>query len=283
MINKGYLVGKGVDMLEKEVWKSVGVFKNVDFTGYYEVSTFGNVRSVDRNVKYKDGRTRKYKGCALSEYKNKRTGYIQVVLSYKGTPYTISVHELVMNTHRPNPNPEIYTDINHIDEDKTNNMLYNLEWATHKGNCNHGTAIERRARSQRNGFVPIVQLDFSGNIINVYYSTKEIDNSTYKRNCIIQSINKETYIYKKYFWIRLDKYNNLSFDELTGLINNKLFKKKDSRKNKKVVQLSKDGEFIREYCSITDAAKEMGVLRQAIWQCASGKFKLCKGYRWEYK
>lgn len=45
----------------------------------------------------------------------------------------------------------------------------------------------------------------------------------------------------------------------------------------------KDGEFIKEYCSLTDAAKEMNVIRQAIQQCTSGRMKTCKGYKWEYK
>ena len=268
-------------MEEKELWKSVGMFRGIDFSSY-ESSTFGNVRSIDRDVKYKDGRIRKYKGTVLSKYKNRYTGYMQVILCNKGKPYTIPVHELIMNAHNPNPNPEIYTDINHIDEDKTNNRLSNLEWTTHKENCNHGTAIKRHAQSIRNNFVPIVQLDFKGNIINVYYNVKQIDNSGFLRNNIVQAINKNNYAYKNYFWIRLDEYNNLSQEELLRLIKNKV-PKKHKTNNRAVIQLSKDGEFIREYCSLTDAAKEMNVIRQAIQQCTSGRMKTCKGYKWEYK
>lgn len=267
----------------EEIWKNVGVFNGIDYTGYYEASTFGNIRSIDRTVKGKNDRNKKIKGSILSQHRNKYTGYMQVGLSYNGVEHSASVHELVMNAHNPNPNPEIYTDINHIDEDKTNNRLDNLEWTTHKENCNHGTAIERSAINQRNNFIPIVQLDFKGNIINVYYNTEELDSSNFTKSLVMSSISKKVYIYNKYFWIRLDEYNDLSFNELIDLINNKLFKKKDNNVNKKVIQLSENGRFIKEYSSIVDAAKEVKCSRQAIQQCMSGKCKTCKGYKWEYK
>lgn len=273
-------------MQEKELWKSVGMFRGIDFSSY-ESSTFGNVRSIDRDVKYKDGRIRKYKGTVLSKYKNRHTGYMQVILCHKGKPYTIPVHELIMNAHNPNPNPEIYTDINHIDEDKTNNRLSNLEWTTHKENCNHGTSIERMAQRLRDKFIPIVQLDFDGNIINVYYSTKEINRTMVYNVCaVIDIISKQNYIYKNYFWIRLDEYNNLEKENLIELIREKTtIKEMKAHKssNKPIMQFSKNGEFIREHPSIVNAAKEIGCTKQAIQQCASGKCKTCKGYKWKYK
>lgn len=47
---------------ETEIWKSVKVVKGVDFSGCYEVSTFGNFRSIDRWIVYKNGRKIFYKG-----------------------------------------------------------------------------------------------------------------------------------------------------------------------------------------------------------------------------
>lgn len=277
-------------MKDVEIWKRVKVLRGIDFSDSYEASTLGNVRSVDRTVKRTDGRVEKRKGITLSLYKDKFSGYTKVLLHKSGKPYLFSVHELVMNAFNPNPNPEIYTDINHIDEDKTNNRLDNLEWTTHKENVNHGTARKRRVQSLKNKFIPIVQLDFSGNIVNVYYSIEEIDRvGVYGARAIIGIINKQNYIYKDYFWIRLDKYNNLTQSELLKLLNEKLSikisneKKKSEAINKSVMQFSKDGKFIKEYTSITDAAKEMKCSKQAIQQCASGKNNACKGYKWKYK
>lgn len=274
-------------MGEIEIWRKVGTLRGIDFFNSYEASTFGNIRSVDRIVRYKDGRVQKHKGVLLSPYKDKKSGYMKILLSYNGRPYLFGVHEVVMGAHNPNPNPEIYTDINHIDEDKTNNRLDNLEWTTHKENMNHGTAIDRKTQSLKDRFIPIVQLDFSGDIINVYYSVEEMEKTnTFAAYTIGHMMNKQDYIYKNYFWIRLDKYNDLAKENLMELISEKVTIKETKlhkSSNKPIMQFSKNGEFIREYPSIVNAAKEIGCTKQAIQQCVSGKCETCKGYKWEYK
>ena len=202
-------------MKDIEIWKRVGILRGIDFSGSYEASTFGNVRSIDRDIEHK--------GVALSPYKDKNSGYVKIVLCSDGKEYSFGVHELVMSAHNPNPNPEIYTDINHIDENKTNNKLDNLEWTTHKENVNHGTARKRQIQSLKSKFIPIVQLDFDGNIVNVYYGTEEISKTgVYNARVISEIINKQNYIYKDYFWIRLDEYNDLTQTELLKLLNEKV-------------------------------------------------------------
>lgn len=269
----------------KEKWKSVGIFKGVDYSGLYEASTFGRVRSVKRVAMGARGRPRTQKGKILSQYRNKTNGYITVVLSCNGERRTYAVHKLVMNAFNPNPNPEIYTDINHIDEERTNNRLDNLEWTTHKKNVNYGTAQARHSETLRERFVPVVQLDFYGNIVNVYYSTKDIRDTNFLQREISSVINKKGYIYKKYFWIKLDKYNDLSQEELLKIIKEKVYNTETmlhERNGVPIVQMSKNGLFIKEYKSIAVAAIEIGCTKQAIHNCLSNKTKTCCGYKWVY-
>lgn len=275
-------------MEEKEEWKDVGIVKGIDFTGLCQVSTFGNVKFLDRWVEYKNGYKRFYK----EELKKPRlkNGYQFVRLSKEGKHTEISVHRLVLQTFKPNQNPELYTQINHIDENKENNRLDNLEWCTAEENNNHGTRKERTIKTRRLHFVPTVQLDLKGNIINVYYQKEDIETQnkemTFKH--VARSINKEKNICYGYFWIKLDKYNELTQNELLSLINEKVEQNNFGKmhggitQRKMVVQMDLNGNTIKEFESVSAAAQELNCHYQAISQCASGKIKTCCGYRWKY-
>ena len=93
-----------------------------------------------------------------------------------------------------------YSDVNHIDEVKSNNRVDNLEWISHKDNCNYGN-----------------------------------------RN-IVMARNK----------------------------------------SKKVYQYDLDGNFIKEYNSVTEAAKYTGGYKSTISACCSGKVKSACGFTWKY-
>lgn len=275
-------------MEEKEEWKDVGIVKGIDFTGLCQVSTFGNVKFLDRWVEYKNGYKRFYK----EELKKPRlkNGYQFVRLSKEGKHTEISVHRLVLQTFKPNQNPELYTQINHIDENKENNRLDNLEWCTAEENNNHGTRKERAIKTRRRHFVPTVQLDLKGNIINVYYQKEDIETQnkemTFKH--VARSINKEKNICYGYFWIKLDKYNELTQNELLSLINEKVEQNNFGKmhggitQREMVVQMDLNGNTIKEFESVSEAAQELNCHYQAISQCASGKIKTCCGYRWKY-
>lgn len=275
-------------MEEKEEWKDVGIVKGIDFTGLCQVSTFGNVKFLDRWVEYKNGYKRFYK----EELKKPRlkNGYQFVRLSKEGKHTEISVHRLVLQTFKPNQNPELYTQINHIDENKENNKLDNLEWCTAEENNNHGTRKERATKTRRLHFVPTVQLDLKGNIINVYYQKEDIETQnkemTFKH--VARSINKEKNICYGYFWIKLDKYNELTQNELLSLINEKVEQNNFGKmhggitQREMVAQMDLNGNTIKEFESVSAAAQELNCHYQAISQCASGKIKTCCGYRWKY-
>lgn len=117
-----------------EIWKDIAEFK-----GSYQVSDIGRVRSVDRVVTFSDGRVRKYKGKVLKPYIN-NTGYEQVML-YDDNGYNLKrVHRLLLETFKPHVNMS-NLDVNHIDGNKLNNHLTNLEWLTRRDNILHACDI----------------------------------------------------------------------------------------------------------------------------------------------
>ena len=112
-----------------EEWRPV-----VGYEGLYEVSNTGQVRSLDRFY------YRLHKGKVLSPTKD-RYGYLTVTLNCNGKSKTIKIHRLVAQAFLPNP--DNLPQVNHKDEDKTNNNVTNLEWCTAKYNVNFGTRQER--------------------------------------------------------------------------------------------------------------------------------------------
>lgn len=107
-----------------EEWKYI-------YRGLYQVSSDGRVRSTKTKRE-------------LSSAPNKR-GYLQVVLCDNGRRKCYRVHRLVALAFIPNP--DNLPQVNHIDENKINNHVSNLNWMTNKENANWGTSTERTARA----------------------------------------------------------------------------------------------------------------------------------------
>ncbi|MEE6710063.1 NUMOD4 domain-containing protein [Lacticaseibacillus paracasei] len=109
-----------------ETWRAVKGFE-----GYYEVSSLGRVKNVRTN--------------SILHPWNDYKGYREVELhngSHKAK--TLKVHRLVATAFIPNPHR--YDQINHMDEDKANNRVENLEWCNAKYNSNYGTRNQRRVQ-----------------------------------------------------------------------------------------------------------------------------------------
>ena len=123
-------------MSDSEVWKDI-----VGYEGLYKVSDKGNIYSVERI----SSQGNKCGGFTIKPTTT-RGGYLQVQLYKNGIREHKYVHRIVAEAFIPNPNN--YPEINHKDEDKTNNYMGNLEWCTRKYNVNFGTAIERAAQTQ---------------------------------------------------------------------------------------------------------------------------------------
>lgn len=259
----------------EEVWKSVGVVRGIDFTGLYEVSNMGQVRSLNATIIRPDGTNYTRKGTLLKQNKDK-TGYFKVSLSYIKR-YTCAVHELVMKAFCPNPDTEIYTDINHIDEDKTNNRLDNLEWTTHKENMNYGTRNKRLSKSLRETVGrKVVQLDLNLKFVKEWDSVAFMRETTeYSWGGIQCCLCKTSKSCCGYVWVYAEDY--YSGDYLT-FYNEEYMQNKRFRK---IVQMDLDYNFIKQWNSIAEAARN-GFTRSGIDRCVCGERKKSQGFRWMY-
>jgi hypothetical protein len=128
--------------------------------GYYEVSNDGLVRSTGKYARVCGGGYRyvKPKMIASNKYPN---GYTYVNITLNGERHTALVHRLVAKAFLENPLnlPEI----NHKDENISNNHVDNLEWCSSKYNANYGTRNKRCREGNRKQFVSIIRIDKSGN------------------------------------------------------------------------------------------------------------------------
>lgn len=116
--------------MNNETWLPI-----VGYEGLYEVSDLGRVRSLPRATT---------KGRILKQHVSARNGYCHVSLSKNNDKKTRRVHILVLQTFSPVEKrygyDKNYT-IDHIDGDKTNNRLDNLEWCTQSENVKRAYAL----------------------------------------------------------------------------------------------------------------------------------------------
>lgn len=132
-----------------EIWKDIEGYE-----GMYQVSNLGRVRSLDRYIPAKCALSKTdddvlffRKGKIIKQFEiGRKTGYFGVGLSKGDKAKMFRVHRLVAMAFIPNP--DNLSEVNHIDEDKSNNRADNLEWCTRLYNEHHGTKIERAAKNR---------------------------------------------------------------------------------------------------------------------------------------
>lgn len=145
-----------------EIWKDIKGYE-----GKYQVSNYGSVKSVKRNL--------------ILRPQERSHGYLSVWLygSGRNNRTQVSVHRLVAEAFIPNPDNK--AEVNHKDEDKTNNRAENLEWISHKDNTNYGTAQERRSKYLKEECpkgIRVEQIDMRGNVVGAYRSMHEASRAT---------------------------------------------------------------------------------------------------------
>ena len=120
--------------MKGEIWKDIEGYE-----GLYQVSNMGNVKSLNYKRTGKEG---------ILKPGKVSSGYLQVQLHQDGKRKKYYVHQLVATAFCENQMG--YTEVNHLDEDKTNNRADNLEFCSSSYNCNYGTRIKRIAEKLRN-------------------------------------------------------------------------------------------------------------------------------------
>jgi hypothetical protein len=131
-------------MKNTEEWRKIP-----GYDGFYEASTEGRIRSMDREV-MQNGRwgasLRKAAGMILKPLEL-NTGYMQVTLGKQGVTKKYSVHRLILLTFiGPSDLPT-----NHKDGVKANNQLTNLEYCTYAENTAHSHQVLGNSRGERSG------------------------------------------------------------------------------------------------------------------------------------
>lgn len=171
-------------------------------------------------------------------------GYYEVSLCKEGKHKTFTIHRLVAMTFIPNP--QNYPCVNHKSEIKTDNRVDNLEWVTQKENSNYGTRNKRL-----------------GNILK----------------------EKKVNVGNKY---RLGKkHTQESKDKMSithkGKVLSQEHKEKCAKAHQKpILQLTKQGEFIKKFDSAKQAGEELNIFATSITACCKGKQKTTGGFKFKY-
>jgi hypothetical protein len=138
--------------MDEEIWKTIEDYPN------YDVSNFGNIRNN--------------KTSKLLKLQKNYSGYLKITLvssNKKGSKNCI-VHRLVAKAFIPNFDNK--PTVNHIDKNRMNNIVSNLEWATMSEQNYHSALTSKKERPLI--YKPIYRIDLmSGNIIEEYKSIKE--------------------------------------------------------------------------------------------------------------
>lgn len=237
----------------------------------YEISTLGRLRNITR-LNWKT------KGILKPKF-NKSNGYYSYNLSVNEKNYTKYVHRLVAQTFIPNPN--LLPQVNHIDGNKSNNCLNNLEWVTEKQNMQHAF---------KNGLVPtttpITLYTLQGNKISDFDSISDAirfifktNNKTFTKNLAInntvlkQDKNNTNCQYYGVQW-------RLKDIDIRPVYN---IEKTCRKTNIPIVKLTMDNKVVKVYHQIHIAYIEMNKIDNGvISQVCKGKRNSYNGFKWQY-
>lgn len=146
----------------KEEWRTI---KETD--GKYSVSNLGNVKRNEHYTIVSPSSTAFYGERKLKPYKTAE-GYLVVRLQTSDKSVTRKIHRLVAEAFIDNPNN--LPCVNHLDENRSNNIITNLAWCTIIDNNNHGTRKEKLSKTSG---IKVAQYDLTGKLIKIWDSLSQ--------------------------------------------------------------------------------------------------------------
>lgn len=256
-----------VENFEGEIWKDIAGFE-----GFYQISNYGRVKSLRR---YKSNWSKKQiVNEKIKRYSDNGHGYIIVPLSKNNKQKMFYVHRLVAIAFLQNPLnlPEI----NHKDENKSNNKIDNLEWCTGLYNANYGSAKYRAQEKRKaNGWLKSIDMyDLKGNLLKHYIKAYDVEKDGLSRRGVYATCQKRTRSYKGcVFRFSGDTFSYREREKHT-------FGEK-----KKVIKTDSKGKIVHIYQSIKEAEKENGFGRNYLYSAtyALTRKAYINGYYYEIK
>lgn len=174
-----------------EEWKDIKGYE-----GLYQVSNLGRVRGLDRIVNGKGNKPHFKKGRILAQrVRSKKYQYLSVNLSKDDKLITYALHRLVAIAFIPNP--ENKPQVNHIDENRLNNCVDNLEWVTNYENMHHNSLIQNINKPAKKA---VVAYDKDGNIVMEFESIAEVKKHGFSASAVSQNISGKIKTSGGYVW-----------------------------------------------------------------------------------
>ena len=223
-------------MKDIEIWKDIP-----EYEGLYQVSNFGNVKSLNYLCTGKEK--------IMKPTKNK-DGYLYINLYKDGKRKMFKVHRLVCFAFLENLLN--YPCVNHKDENKENNHVNNLEWCTHEYNNNYGSKNERASEAKKGKH----HSEEHKQKISIAMKGRIFSEETKQKLSEANKGKKRTEEHKR----KISEAN----------------KGKLPPNKKSILQYTKEGIFIREWDSATDVEKELNISQAQVSRLEKGAIKQLK-------
>jgi hypothetical protein len=235
--------------MEEEIWKPIKGYEE-----YYEISNKGRVRNI---------KTGQFKKASVG-----KVGYPVVDICKNGKRKHKYLHRLLAEHFIPNS--ENKPQVNHIDGNKTNYQLNNLEWVTSKENIQHAfkTGLNK-------GIANLDDEIIKDLLLNRFMKGESITSiaSDSKLNIQITQLSLHFKRIAKQLGIEEDYQKELKIQK-----NIRATKRGLKSRKHKILHFYKNGRFVGEFHSQAEAAKTLGIRTGGISNVLSGRAKTVGSY-----